>query len=613
VRIGTYEVLGELGRGGMGVVYRVRGPTGEEAALKLLSVATPEAFARFERERRLLASLGEAQGFVSLRDAGVASPGCWLVMDLMPGGTLRARLDRGPLGIEETIALGIDLASALGAAHERGIVHRDVKPENVLFTASGRPLLTDLGLAKHFDRGTPGASQSMSLTGHGTVKGTVGYMGPEQISDPASAGPASDVFALGALLYECLAGRPAFEGTSVVELLARANAGVVEPVGPRVPRWLAAVIGRALAADPRDRFRDGRALAQALRQRERAAPARPRAALLLGLAAALALAGAAVAISWPRAPLPAPVVRPRVPAPAPSAPPSAAEEFRKHGLEKEDRDDFPGAIADFTRAIELDPRDAEAWMNRGAARGRLGQLDEAIADMDRAIALRPDFALAYQNRGVSRGMKGDHAGAIDDYTRAIELMPRLAQAWGARGIERGAGDDHEGAIADLTRAIEIAPDVAHLWGSRGVQRGTTGDWEGEIADLTRAIQLAPRVALNYASRGLARGKTRDWKGQVADETRAIELDPRLALAWHRRGAGRAMLEDYEGSIVDDSRAIELDPRLSDAWASRGASRTRTGDVAGAISDIEQFLVLDPESPRARSLREKLQELRKRPR
>src|SRR5262249_18177337 len=137
VKIGPFEVLGELGRGGMGAVYRVRTPAGRDAALKVLRSADAASFGRFERERGLLASLGEKEGFVGLLEAGASADGAWLLMPLVPGGTLRERLKAGPVGIEERISLGKELAAALGHAHERGIVHRGVKPENVLFTDSG--------------------------------------------------------------------------------------------------------------------------------------------------------------------------------------------------------------------------------------------------------------------------------------------------------------------------------------------------------------------------------------------------------------------------------------------------------------------------------------------
>ena len=328
MKIGSYEVAGELGRGGMGVVYRVRAPGGGDAALKLLLRADAGAFARFERERRLLASLGEEQGFVGLLDAGTLSEGAFLVMPFLPGGTLRQRLKAGPLGVEETIALGVGLARALGNAHERGIVHRDVKPENVLFASSGRPLLADLGLARHFDRSLPGGSQSLSQTAHGTGKGTPGYMAPEQLGAARSVGPPADVFALGALLHECLSGRRAFSGDSTLEVFARVSSGTVEPLGRKdVPPWFERVLRKALAVDPAARFADGAAFARALRSRDAAARRRLTAPLLGGALAGILLLGVFLLVgrapATPAAP-PATAPAPPVTKPAPS-PPSRVE------------------------------------------------------------------------------------------------------------------------------------------------------------------------------------------------------------------------------------------------------------------------------------------------
>src|SRR2546421_4641831 len=199
----------------MGVVLRGRAPDGRPVAIKVLPCLDGMARARFAREARLLAELTAEGGFVPLLDHGKTEAGePFVVMPLLAGGTLRTRLERGVLGVDETIELGRELARALARAHARGIVHRDVKPENVLFDDAGRPFLSDLGIAKHFAHGP---EASAALTKSGALVGTAGYMAPEQCSDAKTAGAAADVFALAAVLWECLAGRPAFEASSLVE------------------------------------------------------------------------------------------------------------------------------------------------------------------------------------------------------------------------------------------------------------------------------------------------------------------------------------------------------------------------------------------------------------
>jgi serine/threonine-protein kinase len=266
MKLGPYEVLDRIGEGGVGTVYRARAAGGRDVAVKVLKRRDEATVARFDRERRLQGALGEEEGFVPLLDRGDSPEGPYLVMPFVPGGTLRARLARGPLAIDATVALGRALATALGQAHARGIAHRDMKPENVLFAADGTPLVADLGLAKHFlAAGSPEESFSVSRTG--AFSGTVGYSAPEQVRNAKSVGPQADIFALGAILHECLSGEPAFGGATFLDVLRKVSEGTAPSLRekrPDAPSWLVQIVEKALARAPQHRFANGVALLQAL-------------------------------------------------------------------------------------------------------------------------------------------------------------------------------------------------------------------------------------------------------------------------------------------------------------------------------------------------------------
>jgi len=280
----------------MGVVYRAQDPSGRQVAVKLLQ-ARRESMSRFAREARLQDQLGETEGFVPLLDMGVSPHGPYLVMPLLDSGTLRDRIERDPnMPIEQAVELVRELAAGLGKAHARGIVHRDVKPDNVLFSARGRPLLADLGLAKHFRTDVEGGSQSIALSRPGQARGTFGYMAPEQLQDAAQSGPPADVYALGAVLYEVVTGQPAFRASTFVELMSKVVEGKVKhPRSLRkdCPSWLCAVIARALAVDPSKRYPDGAAFAAALQE-----PANARQPKLLAGIVAVVLVLALGLAAW---------------------------------------------------------------------------------------------------------------------------------------------------------------------------------------------------------------------------------------------------------------------------------------------------------------------------
>jgi serine/threonine-protein kinase len=253
-----YEILQTLGRGGMGVVYKARQTAlNRIVAIKVILSgyhAGPEAMQRFRTEAEAIARL-QHPNILQVFDLGEQDGQPYLVMEFCGGGSLTRR--DGPMPPADAARLARTLAEAMQHAHSHGIVHRDLKPGNVLLTADGTPKISDFGLAKRLDEG-PG------LTHSGAILGTPAYMAPEQAQGQKEVGPATDVYALGAILYEILTGRPPHAGGSVLETLQRVvNEPPPSPRGlvPSLPRELEAIVLRCLEKDPARRYAGGGELA----------------------------------------------------------------------------------------------------------------------------------------------------------------------------------------------------------------------------------------------------------------------------------------------------------------------------------------------------------------
>lgn len=318
-RIPGYAVESVLGRGGMGVVYRARHVRlNRPVALKMLlagAYASERERTRFTREAESVAQLRHAH-IVQLYDVGDFEDRPYFTMELVEGGSLAQHLAGRPQPAREAAALLATLANAVEVAHESGIVHRDLKPSNILLTAEGAPKIADFGLAHRVDEGP-------ALTLSGTPLGTPSYMAPEQAAGHARAvGPRTDVYALGAILYETLTGRPPFRGSSAAETQRLVLS--TEPVSPsrlnsRVPRDLETICLACLHKVAERRYASAAALEADLNRFLRGEPIaarpigaaertwkwvqrRPTRAALLGVAAALAITalGVALRLNWQR-------------------------------------------------------------------------------------------------------------------------------------------------------------------------------------------------------------------------------------------------------------------------------------------------------------------------
>jgi len=283
-KLGPYQIEAPLGAGGMGEVYRARDTRlGRDVAIKVLPShlsSDPELKERFQREARAISSLNHAH-ICTLHDVGEQEGVDFLVMEFLEGETLQQRLLRGPLPLKQVIEYGIQIAEALDLAHHAGIAHRDLKPGNIMLTKSGAKLL-DFGLAKPVSAIVPGSAVSSSmtpstptmtvaamsmqaspLTQRGMMVGTFQYLAPEVLHGK-EADARSDIFALGAVLYEMLTGKHAFEGKSQLSVLTAILEHDPQPIA-NIPAPLEHIVHTCLAKDPAERWQSAREVARELR------------------------------------------------------------------------------------------------------------------------------------------------------------------------------------------------------------------------------------------------------------------------------------------------------------------------------------------------------------
>ena len=244
---------------------------------------------------------------------------------------------------------------------------------------------------------------------------------------------------------------------------------------------------------------------------------------------------------------------------------------------------YDKAIADCTKIIELDPRNARAYYGRGWAYEKKGEWDKAIADYSKIIELEPENALAYQNRGLAYESTGKLDKAITDYTKVIGLDSKNAQAYCDRGYVYYDKNKFSRAVADLEKCLELNPKI--------------DDAEQIRQDIAKIKKLkdffAPQEAEAYYGDGLCHSRWGDYDKAIADFSMAIKIDPKFARAYYGRGWAYEKKGEWDKAIADYSKAIEFDPENSDAYYGRGLTYGKKNRLKEAIADLEKCLELNP--------------------
>lgn len=645
-----YELLGEVGRGGMGVVYRARQRSLDRfVAIKilpaLLGAVRPEAAARFRREARLAGQLKHSN-IIGVHDFGEAEGTLYYTMELVegrtladllrelrevvgpagangPGGIERALRDRldsadscmdspGSLGSPSTtrllatdyfkqIAQWIaDVAEGLEYAHSQGVLHRDLKPSNLIVAGDGRLLIADFGLAR--------TANGTSMTASSALLGTSRYMSPERV-DP-TLGPVdgrADVYGLGATLYELLTLRPAFEADDDREVLHRVVHD--DPPPPtsmvrRVPRELETVCLKALAKRPADRYASARSLAADLQRWLLGMPIlarRPslsvRAARFVRhrkvtttLAAALLLALIAASVLGARA-----IESHRQESVAEAE--AEAERIERLMLEADhafQEGRFDASLVSLDEILRLRPESHSARLSRAWVVRVKGDTAKAQTLLETFLRDNPDSWRAHYYLGMLLNDIGDD-GAAEHVAEVERLIPDTAEALTSRA--RLEPDD-ETALSLLDRAEELEPGCLDVALQRARRLGSLGRITERLVEANRVQAMHPNWAVSHAEVGAALAGLDRFAAAVEAYTKAIEIDPMRPTQWHNRSLAKSSLGDGDGALADAQRALELDPEFTAAWFALARANALRGDLDRAIEDLSEGIRRDPRNKEA---------------
>lgn len=588
-RYGRYEVVEELARGAQGKVFQARDTRdGRAVALKVVRPRNERAARRFVTEVRALSRL-DHPNLVEVYSWGEGGGEGWLSQELLPGKSLQQRIERwGPLPVDEAVRIASALARGLEHAHQAGVLHRDVKPDNVILRPNGQPVLIDFGVA--FDLEADEARVSTP----GELLGSPGYWAPEQArGELEKVGVASDVFGLGATLYGLLAGRPPTPQSMLAGYLNRFESVTPLPdVNPAVPSALWKLCERCLEPDPARRP----SMAEVIAALEAPAVAEGQ-ALSAGWVVGLVL-GACVALGlgllvWGGA---APLRVGDAPLAVEGGSSGDLEVLLERARAAFAAEDFARTRALLEEAERLAPQDSRVYAKLGTTLAAEERWAEARLAFERALDLEPQAAAVHVNLGVLETVGGDFDAAADRYRKALELEPGNVQALSGLGHADFMRGDYAQAERALSRALVLDPDNAQVWENRGRARTALEDLDGALADHRESLRLDPERWQPYYLRAEIHEARKEWEAARENADRCLELNPGFLIALQTRGTALLELGRYREALTDLQTVLEADGDNPRVRAARARVWLMRGEWERALEDLDHALARRPDRP-----------------
>lgn len=639
-----YKVIKLLGKGGFGRTFLAHDTDNlnERCVVKQLTFQSTNAWMKqkaiqlFEGEAQQLQQLGTHPQIPALLGY-FEDEGClYLIQQYIEGKNLKQLLEhQGPFSGEQIEQILLNLLPVLQYIHERGVIHRDIKPDNIMhIPGTGKYVLIDFGVAKPI----PDPAKELS----GTVLGSPGFAPFEQMR-LGIATPSGDLFGLGASCFYLLS--QTSPSTLATELgyswLESWYSYVSQPLSP----LLRQVLSQLLQKEASNRYQSAEAALKAL-SRTVPTPGASATATALPKASTLPLPmqvqNSLEASLPPTKVVESSVDRRSKPFIFYLAPQSNTTSLQKdssprmsrkvvgsvlftltllggigyvvaqglqsavspkaitvaevnrqvqghlqQGDQKFAQGDYQRALREYAAAIQKDPENAEAHFNSGITKRRLNDLKGAIAHYTTAIRLKPTSVDAYNNRGLVRSELGDKLAAIADFTEAIRLNPQHVQAYNNRGTIYSEVGKKQAAISDYSQAVQIDAQYYEAYFNRGIVQSDLGNTKAAIADYSQVIRLNSKYAQAYNNRGIAYVNLGNLKKAIADYTQAIRVDPKYARAYTNRGTAQLTLGNKQAAIADYTQAIDIDSTYAKAYENRGTVKGQLGKKQEAIQDLQK--------------------------
>ena len=621
--LGNYKFQTALGSGGMGEVYLAEDiRLNRKVALKLLPphfTVNPDRVRRFEREARAASALNHPN-IVTIYEIGQSDTTHFIATEFVDGKTLRQLINEKPFTLNETLNVSMQIADALSGAHTAGIVHRDIKPENIMVRQDGYVKILDFGLAKLTEQQTSGAdleNPTLLQSTPGLVMGTVHYMSPEQ-ARAKNVGVGTDIWSLGIVIYELLAGNVPFTGETPSHVMVSLMEDKLPPLKERanVPHELDRFVTKALQKNKKERYqtagqlaRDLKNFKQKLQQDSRlhewlkTVPSRKEGVRMQPLDPLTTVSGAH------RVPL-------ETRAAADTSPlqshPTSTAEYLVRGIKTHRTLALAASIVVVCSVIGLTYFFRTRTNSNAPSKSDSAILALAGSTSDRGTTSEEAYRHYLQGKNLTNQRSAEaNKKAIENFEQAIRLDPNYARAYaglayvyhlGGAGGPRMEGivwrDEQEKAKQAVKKALELDSNLAEAYAVRGaINVGYEWDFVAAEKDLTTALQLEPNNDIAHYANALLWAYRSRFEQALKEIETAMTIAPGAVFYERERGKILYFAHRYDEAITQGARSIELKPDLGAIWLSRAYEMK--GDYAAAF---ETFLKTQKDSQRIEAFR-----------